>query len=1175
LRRFLVIGCGGSGSATLRFMMDQLLADLRPYGVTQLPPAWQFVSIDVPTSPDTGPAPLGSVRDLGGRYLSVSSNGNSYTLAANLVERALDARGNMRGLLGWAPSPKEAAAHVPVENGAGQFRAVGRMLTLTDLADIQAEMEHAWGELQRPDVWGQVPSELLHNYDPEASVVPIVVGSMAGGSGASMFLDVCRLLGRLSGLRRTSLGVFLFTADVFGNLPEGARSGIEGNALGTLGEIMAAQTGLSTVADSEMFTALGRPPEINDDPPFARIFPVGSAIGGDGAKFGGGTQLGVYRGLGRALSAIIGSDRASTEYISYKIANPNPQPINRDLFGWGTSGEVIPWGSIGYASLSLGRDRYTDYAAQRIARKAFDRLLRGHLNPMSQLPATEQLKALMDAQWATVLDRLQFPAVGGDVRAWFITVALPEHIREVEARRSVGEAMDRLDSETAGRAAAWVETVRARIPQFQAGTREQVRESAYAWANSWADQLEVSVREEFLRTATQLGIPFARELARRLSQHCDGIIDELRRGAAGGIGDPLLFDAEVSSRALALKKTVIGPGHELAERIKQQFTLGAKKSLNREASRLAAEVLSSFAKDVLGGLQRTAQNAILDLERAEAARTSDVGLAQLATTTYSEWPSESNDVPARFDHADNEVLLTTSAEFPARFRSDVSASVPAEGLFESALAQIVGEVVIGRWETAGGHSGNLPVLTQVSPWRPPILPVAPVSKTPTPASQPTYALAVSTGDLLSRAHAHLNRADQPFEQFSSQSIVEYLSDVTQPDAELARRREEFVAKFIETMHLARPLVGVSGPMIATMHPGATLRYEYTFGDIGLSPQDGVAAKITAILAADSTLDGATQGTFAAAVKDNVQDGKIHMFGSYPKYSPLVFSSLLAPIQARWAGAPDQALADLWRWKRTRPLNAGVGLGQAELRSMAAGWFLGRMLGLVRVPASPRSADPVQVWDFRTLRWLAFPNPLLTSPTTFRAEDDWFAAVLESHSLALVQCNGDTSLTALQPYRALRNIFDETAEDPLVEGAYQQPVAVQRLADWFASGTWPSGSPSLVLPASELNGFGVTPETRAAIATKWLEAVAAYISVTYLTSGSAMGSLGAAKTRITSAAQLGTAPMFAEVADTVFEALQTLSAYVEAALAAAARAEAARAVAASQTGGADAIARPNM
>jgi len=688
--------------------------------------------------------------------------------------------------------------------------------------------------------------------------------------------------------------------------------------------------------------------------------------------------------------------------------------------------------------------------------------------------------------------------------------------------------------------------VAARIPQFQQGTREQISDSAYIWANGWANQIEDSIREEFLRTTAQMGIPFARELTRRLSLHCNMIIDELRRAAAAGLGDPLGMDNGISTAALALKKTVIGPGHALADAIKKSFTVGATKSLNREASRLAAEVLQSFANDLLGSLERTAQYALLDLEHAETAETSEAGLAQLDTTMYSEWPTESDDVPARFDHADNEVLLTTSREFPAQFRSDVAASVVPPD-FELALTKIIGEVILGRWETTGGQSGHSEVLRRISGWRAQILPKDPVTKVPTPAQQPTYALAVRTSDLLLRAREYLERPDQSFERFSSQSIAEFLADPTQPDAELATRRGEFVAKFVETMHLARPLVGVSGQMIATVHPSKTLCYEYTFGDIGLSPGDAVVAKIKSILEADGTLDATTRQTFADAIKGTVHENKIHMFGSYPKYSPLVFKSLLEPIQARWAGSPEQSLADLWRWKRTRPLSAGVGLGQAELRAMAGGWFLGRLLGLLRLPSSTRSADPVQVWDFRTSQWLAFPNPLLTSPTRFRGPDDWFAAVLESHSLAVVQCNGDTSLTALQPYRALRNIFDDTPEVPLVEGSFQQPVAVRRLADWYATGTWPSGSPSEVLVASELSGFEVSIESRAKASKVWLEAVVHYIGGTYLTAGSAMGSLGAATTRINNPGQLATAPMFAEVADTVFAALNSLSAHADDAL----------------------------
>ena len=385
MRKFLIVGCGGSGGATLRFLMDQLLADLRAHGIFELPPAWQFLQIDVPTVPEAGPGNLGSVRDLGGRYLSVSSPGNAYTLVANNVEQSLGVEVALRGLAGWSPQPKEAAAHVPVTNGAGQFRAVGRMLTLTDLNDIQTEMTRAWEQLQRPDAWGQLSTKYPGTYDPATTVVPIVVGSMAGGSGASMFLDVCRLLGRLPGLRRSDLGVFLFTADVFSSLPETQRTGVDGNALGALGEIIAAQTRASDKHDADMFASLGLPPETADEAAFARVFPIGSSIGGDGAKFGDGTMNGVYRGLGRALAATVSSQEATEQYIKSKIENPTPPAMNRELLGWGTDSAIFPWGSFGYASLSLGRDRYAEYASQRMARNAFDRLLSGHLDPRSQL----------------------------------------------------------------------------------------------------------------------------------------------------------------------------------------------------------------------------------------------------------------------------------------------------------------------------------------------------------------------------------------------------------------------------------------------------------------------------------------------------------------------------------------------------------------------------------------------------------------------------------------------------------------------------------------------------------------------------------------------------------------------------------------------------------------------
>ena len=66
MRRFLVVGCGGSGGATLSYMMDQLRSELLAAGVHSLPTGWQFVHIDVPSGAESGPDGLAKVPAQGG-----------------------------------------------------------------------------------------------------------------------------------------------------------------------------------------------------------------------------------------------------------------------------------------------------------------------------------------------------------------------------------------------------------------------------------------------------------------------------------------------------------------------------------------------------------------------------------------------------------------------------------------------------------------------------------------------------------------------------------------------------------------------------------------------------------------------------------------------------------------------------------------------------------------------------------------------------------------------------------------------------------------------------------------------------------------------------------------------------------------------------------------------------
>lgn len=122
MRRIVFIGCGGSGNAVIGYLMDRLKAALAEVGFEGLPQTWQFLVIDARQSPEELPGGLGTVRDHGADYLAVSPTVGAYQVVDSLVaQRALN------DMVTWAPRTPPSIT-VPIQDGAGQMRAVGRVL---------------------------------------------------------------------------------------------------------------------------------------------------------------------------------------------------------------------------------------------------------------------------------------------------------------------------------------------------------------------------------------------------------------------------------------------------------------------------------------------------------------------------------------------------------------------------------------------------------------------------------------------------------------------------------------------------------------------------------------------------------------------------------------------------------------------------------------------------------------------------------------------------------------------------------------------------------------------------------------------------------------------------------------------------------------------------------------
>jgi hypothetical protein len=211
--------------------MDEALAQLKDLGwdSNKLPDCWSFVHIDVP--PQVGLAVAGdglaaNVVAQGGEYIPLTNPNTTYGAVDGAVfskfANSGDASGNgLQDLARWRPDP--AMAPNGILAGAGAYRAIGRMLTLSASEQIHKRLEKIIKDLLnvKPDD-GTKLAHLLGDgafFAKDEPPLVILVSSMAGGTGSSMIMDVSDILnglgGQIAGFTGDETSAFLYTADVF------------------------------------------------------------------------------------------------------------------------------------------------------------------------------------------------------------------------------------------------------------------------------------------------------------------------------------------------------------------------------------------------------------------------------------------------------------------------------------------------------------------------------------------------------------------------------------------------------------------------------------------------------------------------------------------------------------------------------------------------------------------------------------------------------------------------------------------------------------------------------------------------------------------------------------------------------------------------------------------------
>ena len=1069
----LFIGCGGSGGVTLQYLMDSLRTELRreversdlqvdlPPGI--LPDAWQFLHIDVRDTPDTadGEGRPPAVPDQGGHYLGLARQGLRWEMVADQVwNRGRVERPDL--VAGWLRKPD---SHDPaLVEGAGQERAVGRGATLNA---VQLLHEALYSAVSRMSASGgtQQLGQLAQALGTSADRNPLVfiVSSMAGGSGASMVLDVAQVLYGIDSALKATTAMFLYTSEVFTSLPQDQRRGVEANGLAALGELLATSLG-ACPDDSKLLELMGGIAGAGVHQPFKRVFPIGLRHGPQQAVFGDGTLEGVYRAVGRALAGLISSPTALRDFVSYDLTNVGTQDTDMSWIGEGSSSDSVLWGTLGFARLSIGRDRYGEYVAQRLSRASVDRLVSGHLELAGDAGEAALQQSVKDAR-RQLLHRMNIPQEG-EVKVLSLLSRKSPDSEQVkrDLRRGTTEIINQQvfgDGELQGHLAgpAFANAVNRVLTRAGRPLQKDLRDRAYGLAYEWHRAFVTDLTAELDRLSAAKGLPTVRQLVLQLSIDAERWSQQLsaqaaRMTATGALG---ALSAKLSS--LLQGQTAIGVGHPAQVQVANDLAEGAAKNTAGYVAQILSEVFADFRQSFAMPLAQALAGQLAVLGTAQGTAAKSAGPADLRTSAYALWPDGSGIVSQRFDSAHNEVTLMDAEKFPGQFDAHIQAIVharPGVATVGDAVDLAITEIVTYRWQGNNDEDSESRNIRIVKAWVPQVLSLDPSDPMKVRAqSAASFACELSPQVIVERARDWVWNPDGEIGPYLGATFATYMST---DDLDYGSRRAQLVTKFREVMQQALPLVGVNGQAFSRIHSDA-LEVNYKFSAVPFDINSEIARDLGQEIVRSAHASGHSAQAFNEALTQSGTADRIDIFSTYAPMSPLAFGSLLKPIDSALkmaAAQGDSGTKRFWKNRRARPLPSCIPMSPAERRATVAGYVIGKVTGRMRgkyerLPNVPHRH--LEVYCEEGERWLPFPKDLTPYDKPWQVDE--LPTLLENHLVAVAACGNSSDLGPLQAYRTLRHTFAELLD--AIEPVYDNTNGDYYLQRWIVDGWRPTGA----------------------------------------------------------------------------------------------------------------------
>lgn len=992
LKPVIMIGCGGSGQKAVRYVRDAVRRRLMHAGWEgEFPRAWQFIGIDTLTVQEDPSIPFLPATD----YLSVALAFNQY-YALNQALEAKFPKGSdgFREMMGWRPRPDQVM--VPLTQGAGQIRAVGRTAGVLALqSSVQQRIRKAFGDCAAGGPQLAEVSQKLGVVVPPGTPTPkplvIIAGSLAGGTGAGIMLDVVDLVRRthLDGAYPVLVG---FTPDIFGSIQNDQ---MVANSAAFMAEMMSAYW------DNEGTDAALIPATVNVKTrgPHS-VFLIGRK-NMDGLDLTNSKN--VYRAVGEALAAITTSARVQEEFSNYVQTNW-PRYTFMNGGGYGFPGATLPavLSSFGSTTISIGRDRFREYLEKLLQRSVIEFLTTGYEQSAVAVLGENATKSLAGEAKISELARryrdefiadcgLQEKGNSNQVTNIFASPeALKAEFQVISAhlKRGMNPAAQLTPS-------AWMQMINAEAQQARTASLKRAEEDTASRQKDWTSKVCQLVLRASTDYSARLSIPVVLKMLELLRAEVLEVAGEMRAEAENA------KQSAVQARDKA--RTHLDPNGKgniaLTASPVQDTISDTAKSIGWEWNARVREQLSVTLESVATALLNSVEAGLRQgLNKLNTYVTPQDGMAPVV----SAWPSNDDTVPANFAPSPVEFYLEGHETWPARAKELIERSLGVDRATLSGDPIQAARTLIIR----GGYSFKKDST------------VAPLIWAETfGGREPNWSvgdmLTVTVDDSLDRIgeriDAWLSRPSTDISFFLSEGLSEYLSARDQrkggiPVADHAQRLSIFRQKLQEALNQSRPLLEIDKHLYPTVHPqplSTMLNVQgFPFGD-GHPAREITEAVIQGFMNTAESLDA----LFTPSESESVL---ISTFLEYPVH-PSVATSFTEPFGVALGKVANVDLlrSSFWQWCRARILENFVPLPDGLRLSAVRGFAIARALGYTTASKDEQNSIITSEGTYY------FPKWLLTKTT----QANVLPALLEAMILTFAEVP-TKGKAAFDAYRAL-------------------------------------------------------------------------------------------------------------------------------------------------------------